>query len=60
MTDDMKKNQGQQPGQSGQQSGQPQQTKPQDPSKKDPSKNLKEGQDDKHKQQDQGGQRRAS
>ena len=59
MTDDMKKNQGQQPGQSGQQSGQPQQTKPQDPSKKDPSQN-KGGQDDKHKQHDQGGQRRAS
>ena len=60
MTDDMKKNQGHQPGQSGQQSGQPQQIKPQDPSKKDPSQSLKEGQDDKHKQQDQGGQRRAS
>jgi len=55
MTDEMKKEQGQNPGQS----AQPQQ-KQDDPSKKIPTQDHTQGQDDKQKQQDQGGQRRAS
>jgi hypothetical protein len=54
MAEDMKKDQGQNPGQS----GQPQQ-KQDDPSKKNPTQDTNQ-QDDKQKQQDQGGQRRAS
>jgi hypothetical protein len=54
MADDMKKDPGQNPGQS----GQPQQ-KQDDPSKKNPTQDTNQ-QDDKQKQQDQGGQRRAS
>jgi hypothetical protein len=57
MADEIKKDQGQKPGQSVQQSGQPQQ-KHDDVSKKNPAPNQE--QDDKQKQQDQGGQRRAS
>src|SRR4030095_13348453 len=60
MADDTQKNQGQNQGQNpGQQSGQ-QQKNPQDSSRKDPSKDRNAEQDDKQKQQDQGGQRRAS
>jgi len=55
---DMKKDQGQNPGQSGQQPGQPQQQQD-DPSKKNPTQDRTQEQDDKQKQ-DQGGQRRAS
>jgi len=58
MTDEIKKDQGQNPGQSGEQSGQPQQ-KHEDASKKNPTQDRNQGQDDKQ-QQDQGGQRRAS
>jgi hypothetical protein len=54
MAEDIKKDQGQNPGQS----GQPQQ-KQDDPSKKNPTQDTNQ-QDDKQKQQDQGGQRRAS
>jgi len=57
MADEIKKDQGQDPGQSVQQPGQPQQ-KHDDVSKKNPAPN--QAQDDKQKQQDQGGQRRAS
>jgi hypothetical protein len=45
---------------SGQESGQPQKKNPQDVSKKNPSQDANEKHDDKQKQQDQGGQRRAS
>jgi hypothetical protein len=57
MPDDIKKDQGQNPGQSG--PGE-QQQKHDDPSKKNPAQDRNQGQDDKQKQQDQGGQRRAS
>ena len=60
MADDVKKTQEANPEQSGQQSGQPQQKNPQDVSKKNPSQDLNEQRDDKQKQGDQGGQRRAS
>jgi hypothetical protein len=56
MPDDVKKNQDQNP----KQSGQPQQENPQDVSKRNPSQEGNEQNDDKQKQQDQGGQRRAS
>jgi hypothetical protein len=55
---DMKKDQGQNPGQSGHQPGQPQQQHD-DVSKKNPAQDRNQEQDDKQKQ-DQGGQRRAS
>ena len=57
MTDDMKKDQGQNPGQSGQQPGQ---QKYVDATKKNPAHDRNQDRDDKQKQQDQGGQRRAS
>jgi hypothetical protein len=60
MTDDVQKNQGQNPGQSGQQGGQQQQKNPQDVSKKDPSQGPNKERDNKPGQQEQGGQRRAS
>ena len=60
MPDDVKKDQEANPEQSGQQSGQQQQKNPQDVSKKNPSQDLNEQHDDKQKQGDQGGQRRAS
>ena len=59
MAEDIKKDQGQSPGQSGQQPGQPQQ-QDDDVSKKNPAQDRNQQQDDKQKQQDQGGQRRAS
>src|ERR1700733_8619547 len=58
MADDVKKDQGQSPGQPGQQSGQ--QQKYEDPSKKNPAQDRNQEQDDHQKRQDQGGQRRAS
>ena len=55
---DMKKDQGQNPGQSGLQPGQPQQQHD-DVAKKNPAQDRNQEQDDRQKQ-DQGGQRRAS
>ena len=57
MADDIKKDQGQNPQQSGQQPGQPQQQRPGDTSKKNPAQDPNVEDD---KQKDQGGQRRAS
>ncbi len=60
MAEDIKKDQSQNPGQSGQQPGQPQQQHD-DVAKKNPAQDRNQQQDDnKQKQQDQGGQRRAS
>jgi hypothetical protein len=59
MAEDIKKEQSQNPGQSGQQPGQPQQQHD-DVAKKNPAQDRNQQQDDKQKQQDQGGQRRAS
>jgi hypothetical protein len=56
MADNAEKNQGQNPGQSGQQ----QQKNPQDVLKKDPSQESNKEQGNKQGQQHQGGQRRAS
>jgi hypothetical protein len=70
MTDEIKKHQGQNPGQSGPQNVQQQsQQKHDDPSKKNPAQDhnqeqhdrpKQQEQNDKQKQQDQGGQPRAS
>jgi hypothetical protein len=57
MAEDIKKDQSQDRGRSGQQSGQPRQQHD-DVSKKNPAQDRTQQQDDK--QQDQGGQRRAS
>ena len=56
MTDHVQKNQGQNPGQS----GQAQQKDPQDASKQNPTQDKNPKHDEDQPQQDQGGQRRAS
>jgi hypothetical protein len=60
MADNAQKNQGQNPGQSGQQSERQQPKNPQDVSRKNPSQESDEEQGNKQGQQDQGGKRRAS
>jgi hypothetical protein len=59
MTDDMKKEPGQNPEHSGQQYGQ-QHPKQEDASKKNPTQDRSQEQDDKQKQTEQGGRRKAS
>jgi hypothetical protein len=59
MTDDMKKEQGQNPEHSGQQHGH-QPPKQEDTSKKNPTQDRSQEQDDKQKQTDPGGKRKAS
>ena len=60
MTDNVEKNQSQNPGQPGQQSEQRKQKNPEDVSKKNPSQDSNKEHGEQSGKQDQGGQRRAS